>query len=71
MYTIFWLENLKRPLTRTRHRWEDNIRMALTEIGWEGVDRIHVAHKRVQQWDLLNTVINLQVLYKMGNLLTS
>jgi hypothetical protein len=25
----------KRPLRRPRHRWEDNIRMGLREIGWE------------------------------------
>jgi hypothetical protein len=28
----------KRPLGRPRRRWEDNIRMDLREIGWEGVD---------------------------------
>jgi hypothetical protein len=28
----------KRPLGRTRRRWEDNIRLYLTEIGREGVD---------------------------------
>jgi hypothetical protein len=24
----------KRPLRRTRHRWDDGIRMYLREIGW-------------------------------------
>jgi hypothetical protein len=24
----------KRPLGRPRHRWEDNIKMDITEIGW-------------------------------------
>jgi hypothetical protein len=28
----------KRPMRRPRHRWEDNIRMDVREIGWEGVD---------------------------------
>jgi hypothetical protein len=28
----------KRLLNKTRRRWEDNIRMDLREIGWEGVD---------------------------------
>jgi hypothetical protein len=28
----------KRSLVRPRCRWEDNIRMDLREIGWEGVD---------------------------------
>jgi hypothetical protein len=26
-----------------RHRWEDNIKIYLKEIGWEGVDGNHVA----------------------------
>jgi hypothetical protein len=28
----------KRPLRRPGHRWEDNIRMDLREIGWGGMD---------------------------------
>jgi hypothetical protein len=28
----------KRLLGRPRHRWEDNIRMDLREMGWGGVD---------------------------------
>jgi hypothetical protein len=24
----------RRPLRRPRHRWEDNIKMDLTEVGW-------------------------------------
>jgi len=27
----------KRPLGRTRHRWEDNIKMYIQEMGWEGM----------------------------------
>jgi hypothetical protein len=37
-----------RPLGRPRRRWEDNIRMDLREVGWEGVDWIHVAQDRDQ-----------------------
>jgi hypothetical protein len=29
-----------------RHGWEDNIRMNLREIGWEGVGRMQVAHTK-------------------------
>jgi hypothetical protein len=30
----------KRPLGRDRHRWEDNIKIDLQEIGWgDGLDR--------------------------------
>jgi hypothetical protein len=40
----FWLENLKgRAIGRPRHRWEDNIRMDLREIGWEVVVWMHLA----------------------------
>jgi hypothetical protein len=28
----------KRPMGRPRHRWVDNIRMDLGEIGWGGMD---------------------------------
>jgi hypothetical protein len=39
MRTKFWLKNLEgRPLGRHKYRWEDNIRMDLTEIGREDVD---------------------------------
>jgi hypothetical protein len=32
----------KRPLERHRRRWEDNIIMDLREIGWEGMDWMHL-----------------------------
>jgi hypothetical protein len=35
----------KKPLGRPRCRWED-IRMNLTEIGWEGVDWMQLAQDR-------------------------
>jgi hypothetical protein len=40
MLTVFWLGNLKGKgsLRRRRRRWEDDIRMNLREIRWEGVD---------------------------------
>jgi len=33
-----WKTEGKRPLGRTRLRWEDNNRIDLREIRWEGVD---------------------------------
>jgi hypothetical protein len=49
----------KKPLGRPWHRWKDNIRMALREMRWEGVDWMHVA-KDKDQWWAVNTVMNLK-----------
>jgi hypothetical protein len=49
VYTILFGKPAgKKPLGRPRRRWEDNIRMNLREIGWEGVDCIHLAQERDQ-----------------------
>jgi hypothetical protein len=52
----------KRLRARPKCRWKDNIRIDLREIGWEGVDWIHLAQVKVWWRDLVNTVINLGVL---------
>jgi hypothetical protein len=39
---------VKRQLGSRRRRLEDNNRMGLTVISWEGVDWIHVAQDREQ-----------------------
>jgi hypothetical protein len=52
----------KRPLGRPRRRWEDGIRMNLTEIGCDSVDWIKLAQNRDRWRALVNTVMNLQVL---------
>jgi hypothetical protein len=51
----------KRPLGRSRRRWEDNIKMDLREIGIEGANWIQLAQDRVQWWAFVNTVVNLRV----------
>jgi hypothetical protein len=33
----------KRPLGKSRRRWVDNIKLYLTELGWNGVDWIDMA----------------------------
>jgi hypothetical protein len=38
----------KIPLGRLRHRWDDNIKMDLREIGWVGIDWINLAEERDQ-----------------------
>jgi len=50
----------KGPCGRPRHRWEGNIRMDFRKIGWEGVDRIHVAQDRDQWSALVDMITNLQ-----------
>jgi hypothetical protein len=51
----------KRPLGRSRRRWEDNIGMYLREIGWEVVDWMHLAQDRDQWRAVVNTVRNLPI----------
>jgi hypothetical protein len=51
----------KRPLGRPRHRWKDNIKIDLTEIGWGGMDWIDLAQDKDQCWALVNMVMNLQI----------
>jgi hypothetical protein len=51
----------KRPLERPRHRWVDNIKLDLREIGWVGGDWIDLAQDRDQWRALVNTVMNLRV----------
>jgi hypothetical protein len=40
----------RRPLGRTRRRWENNIIMAPREIGWGGMDYIHLARVGTTCW---------------------
>jgi hypothetical protein len=52
----------KRPLVRPRRRWEDGIKMDLREIGWVGVEWIHLAQDRDNWRAVVNAVMNLRVL---------
>ena len=36
----------KRPLVRPSHRWEDNIKLDLQEVGYGGMDWIKLAQDR-------------------------
>jgi hypothetical protein len=51
----------KRPLGRPRRRWEDNIKLDLTEIGIDGANWIRLAPDRVQWRAFVNTVMKLRV----------
>ena len=51
----------KRPLGRPRHRWEDNIKMDLQEVGCGGMDWIELAQDRDRWRALVNAVMDLRV----------
>jgi hypothetical protein len=50
----------KIPFERPRYKWEDNIKIDLMDVRYEGVDWIH----ETQYWDLwrvlVNTVMNFR-----------
>jgi len=50
----------KRPLGRPKHRWEDNIKMDLQEVGWRGMDLIDLAQDRDRWRALVNAVMNFR-----------
>jgi hypothetical protein len=50
-----------RPLGRPRHRWVDNIKMDLGEVGWGDVDWIGLAKDRNTWRALVNSVLNPRV----------
>ena len=60
-----------RSLGRPRHRWEDNIKVDLCEVGCGGVDWIRLAQDRNRWQALVNAVMNHHVPYNVGNFLTS
>jgi hypothetical protein len=51
----------KRPLGRPRHRWEDNIKMDLQEVGGGRGDWIGLAQDRDRWRELVGTVRNFRV----------
>jgi hypothetical protein len=51
----------KRPLGRPRHRWVDNIRMDLGEVGWGNADWIRLAQDKNRWRGLVNLLLNLRV----------
>jgi len=51
----------RRPLGRPRHRWVDNIRMDLQDVGCGYMDSIGLARDRDRWWTLVSAVMNLGV----------
>jgi hypothetical protein len=52
---------LKRPLGRHRHRWEDNIIVDRRKIRWAVLGWMELALDWNQWKDLVNTVMNFRV----------
>jgi hypothetical protein len=52
----------RRPIGRTRRRWEDGIRMDLKETGLGGEDWIRLAQDRDRWQAVVSAVMNLRVL---------
>jgi hypothetical protein len=51
----------KRPLGRPGHRWLNNIRMNLVDVGWDYVDWIGLAQDKDRWRAFVNSILNLQV----------
>ena len=51
----------KRPLGRPRHRWEDNIRMDLEEIGINAGNWVDSAQDRDYWRALVNTALSFRI----------
>jgi hypothetical protein len=56
---------------RSRHRWEDNIKMDLQEVIRGGMDWIALVKGRENWWAPVNGVMKYLVPYNEGNFLTS
>jgi len=51
----------KKPLGRSRRRWDDNIKMDIQEVGYGGTDWIEMAQDRNRWHALVNAVMNFRV----------
>ena len=58
MYTGFWWGKPegKRPLGRPRHRWEDNIKVDLQKVVFEGMGWLDLAQDR-DRWQALGNML--------------
>jgi hypothetical protein len=49
------------PHIISTHRWEDNIKIDLQEVGWWGMDWTDLAQDRERWQKLVNVVMNIWV----------
>jgi hypothetical protein len=52
---------VKRPLTRPKCKWKDNIKMSLQEVGYGSMDWIHLAQGRDRWRTVVLSVMNLRI----------
>ena len=60
-YALVGRPELKRPFGRPKRRWEDNIKIDLEELGYEGLGWIGPAQDGDKRRALVNSVMNLRV----------
>jgi hypothetical protein len=58
----------KKPLERTRRTQEDNIKIYVTEIGWDDTGWIHLDQDTEKKRSAAHMVMVLPILYKAGSL---
>ena len=56
-----WKPEGKRPLGRPKHKWEDNIKVDLREVGCGGMDWMKLAQDRDRWRALVEAVMNIRV----------
>jgi hypothetical protein len=62
MYRVLVGKNeVKRPLRRPRHKWEDNVKMDLQEVGCGGMDWINLAQDRDRWRAIVNAVMDFRI----------
>jgi hypothetical protein len=61
LYVLVVKPEERRPLVKPVHKYEDNVRMDLTEIRSGGMDWIYLAQFRDQWLALVNMVMSLQI----------
>ena len=73
VYIGYWWGNLRERdhLEDSRHRWEDNIKMDLQEVGEGGMDWIDLVQDRDRWQALQHVVMNIWVPQNEGNFSTS
>jgi hypothetical protein len=70
-YFLIERTEVKIPLGKPKHRWEDNNKIDLEELVWGGVGWIDLAWARDKWQTLINAVMNFRFPLKPGNFLAN